>query len=427
MRRIVTWLLIVAVVVGLISAVGYKAMEWWKERSAPKYLTATVTRGRIETVVNSTGTVKPVRMVSVGAFTSGPIKEIYVDFNDEITDQDKLIALIDDKLQTAAVARDRAAVESQEAEKGRVEALLEQAQRKRDRAVKLQEKNPKYISADEMEQFVYTVKTLDAQKKLAEASIRQAKANLKNSEEQLGYTKILGPKEIDPKKGIKGRVIDRKVDPGQTVAASFQTPELFTIALEMDKHMHIYASVDEADIGLIRLAEGRKKLLKFTVDAYPGELFEGIIHAIRLNSTTTQNVVTYPVVIDAPNVEQKLKPGMTANITFQIDSKEDVLRVPIAALRYTPLLAQVRPEDRHYLETATNVQSATGAKRTAGEKADMAQSRQRRIVWVHDGPLLRAVPVTLGLMENQYAEVLQGEINEGQAVITGAEGAFTPK
>src|SRR5207244_7231919 len=130
----------------------------------------------------------------------------------------------------------------------------------------------------------------------------------------------------------------------------FQTPELFTIAPDMDKHMFVYASVDEADIGLIRSAQEHGRAVKFTVDAYPGDLFAGQVHQIRKNSTTTQNVVTYPVVIEAPNPDLKLFPGMTANITFQIEAREGVLRVPAAALRFVPLPAYVHPEDRHYVE-----------------------------------------------------------------------------
>src|SRR5262249_5009019 len=135
----------------------------------------------------------------------------------------------------------------------------------------------------------FTRLSLEAQRKLAEAMIAQAKANLKNSKQNLDYTKITSP--------VAGVVIDRKVDPGQTVAASFQTPELFTVAPEMDKRMHVFASVDEADIGLIRTAKKQKRQVTFTVDAYPHDLFTGFIYQVRKSSTTTQNVVTYPVVI----------------------------------------------------------------------------------------------------------------------------------
>jgi HlyD family secretion protein len=446
MRRLLNWLLILLGVSAIAAVIIYPTMAWWKERNAPKFLTAKVSRGRVETVVNSTGTIKPVRTVAVGAFTSGPIETVKVDFNSWITrtedgrlvidgkvQEEDAIALIDNKLQKAAVGRDQAAVDTQKAEQERVDALLEQAIRNHERAVKLQKTDPEYISATEMDQFFYAKKTLTAQLELAKASVRQAAANLQNSQEQLDYTKIKAPKEIDPAKRIKGIVTERKIDPGQTVAASFQTPELFTIALEMDKHVYLYASVDEADIGLIRAGKDRKPV-EFTVDAYPGELFKGTIFDIRLNSTTTQNVVTYPVVIDAPNQvvegpkpELKLKPGMTANITFQIDAKEDVLRLPVSALRFTPLPAHVHPDDQHYLESITAGQAGGGARRTASEKADMARSRHHRIVWIREGLLLRAVPVTLGLIEHRYAELLKGDLKDGDLVISGVEGAIAPK
>jgi HlyD family secretion protein len=177
--------------------------------------------------------------------------------------------------------------------------------------------------------------------------------------------------------------------------------------------------VDEADIGQIRSAQERDLAVKFTVDAYPGDLFEGKIHQIRKNSTTTQNVVTYPVVIEAPNPKLKLLPGMTANITFQIEAKDDVLRVPAAALRFVPLAAQVRPEDRHYVEIAPST-PGTDKKTEATSKADQARQRHQRIVWVKDGELLRAVPVTLGLIENQFAQLVAGDLEDGQEIVIGS-------
>lgn len=417
MKRWLKWLLILGIPAILI-AVAVPTAAWWQERSVPKFLTVEVSRGRVETAVNSTGTVKPVRTVSVGAFISGPVKEVKVDFNSVVKKGDEL-AIIDPDLLKAAVVRDRATLETQKADKARIEALLQQAVNNENRAIALQKVNRDYISDTEMDQFIFAKRALDAQLKLACASIKQADANLKNSKTNLNYTRILAPED--------GIVIDRKVDKGQTVAASFQTPELFIIAPEMDKHMFVFASVDEADIGMIAAAKSRKQAVKFTVDAYPGHLFDGLIDQIRMNSTTTQNVVTYPVIIDAPNIDQKLKPGMTANITFQIEAKEDVLRVPAVALRFTPLLAHVHPEDRHYLEALTAVQSVSSVKRSANEKASMAQGRQRRIVWIKDGPLLRAVPVTLGLIENQFAEVISGDLREGQAIVTGVEGALAPR
>jgi HlyD family secretion protein len=384
----------------------------------PKYLTAVVSRGPVETQVTSTGTVKPVLSVSVGAFTSGPIAKVFVDFN-SVVKKDQLLAIIDPKLFEAAVERDRAALESQQADLGRVKALLQQAKNNEQRARQLRAINKDYLSDTDLDQYYFTRLTYEAQIKLGEASIKQAEANLKNSEANLGYTKILAP--------VDGIIIERKVDPGQTVAASFQTPELFTIAPEMEKHMYVFASVDEADIGQIRAAQERGRTVKFTVDAYPGDLFEGKIAQIRKNSTTTQNVVTYPVVIEAPNPNLKLLPGMTANITFPIEAKENVLRVPAAALRFAPLPDQVRPEDRHYVEALPTGKIDSGSKRSASEKADLARKRQHRIVWIQEGQQLQAVPLTLGLIDNQFAEILNGDVSEGQAVVTGTEGLFGPR
>jgi HlyD family secretion protein len=462
MKRWLT-LLIVLVALGGLGALSIPTWAWLQERNAPQYLKVKLSRGRVETLVNSTGTIKPVRTVSVGAFTSGPIQEIYVDYNSPITEKDQVLALIDPKLLQATVDRDRAAVATMVAELERVKALLEQSQINEVRAGRLAAVNRDYISATEMDNFRFSTKTLIAQVDLARANVLQAEANLTNSEQNLTYTRILGPKEISPERrglfsrkrnAIKGKVIERKVDPGQTVAASFQTPELFTIALEMDQHMHLYASVDEADIGKIHIAKlrqdmdlreagastvglvgsplgqgpllaasahvARPSVVRFTVDAYPVEVFYGTIHDIRMNSTTTQNVVTYPVIIDAPNLHQKLMPGLTASITFQIEAKEDVLRIPASALRFTPLAAQVREEDRHYLEAIMTVPSGAAIKRSADEKANMALSRHKRVVWVQDNNLLlRAVPITLGLIENQFAEVVDGKLTEGQEIVTG--------
>jgi HlyD family secretion protein len=463
MRRWLWRLLILGIVVGIAAAVAVPVMGWWQQNSTPKYATAKVSRGRVETVVNSTGTVKPVRIVSVGAVTSGPIKEVLVDYNDPVhkkTDYGPatllalgaagavvnrpatLLALIDPQLaqaaldrDNAALKRDRAALQTQQAELARVEALYHQAQKNEDRAGKLVAINKDYLSETDKDQYYFARLTAWAQVNLsranvaqAEAGVAQSEANVTNSRTNLGYTKIYAPED--------GVVIERKVDSGQTVAASFTTPEMFTIALEMDRHMYVFASVDEADIGQIKTAmernkarpeKERKRLAKFTVDAYPGELFDGYIYEIRQNATTTQNVVTYPVVIDAPNPERKLMPSMTANISFEIEAKDDVLRVPVAALRFVPTPPQVRPEDRHYLENRPSGTPEAKATPSASEKAEQVRNRQHRVVWVQDGPLLRAVPVTLGLIENQFAELVDGELAEDDDVVTGTDKTFGPR
>jgi HlyD family secretion protein len=420
MRSLFWWLVVLGTLAGAAgSAVAFRdrLSSWAPWRSATKFRTAVVSRGRVETVVNSTGTIKPVRSVIVGAFVSGPIEKVFVDYNSVVKKGD-LLARIDPRLLTATVERDRATLATQKAELARIDALLQQSKNNEERARKLLAVNKDYLSDVEMDQYYYTRLSQEAQLNLAKASISQAEANLKNSVQNLEYTNIVSP--------VDGIVIECKVDPGQTVAASFQTPELFVVAPEMEKHMHVFASVDEADIGLIRGAQQKDLAVKFTVDAYPEELFEGKIYQIRKNSTTTQNVVTYPVVVVAPNPDLKLLPGMTANLSFQIEAKEDVLRVPTAALRFFPLPAQIHPEDRHYLEGVPSAEADGAARLSAGEKAAAARNRQKRLVWVREGDLLRAVPVTLGLSDNQQAELLEGNLSEGQAVVVGAESAFGP-
>jgi HlyD family secretion protein len=414
MRRLFKWVLLVGGIGGVVAASASPVRSWLAGRGQPKYATAAVSRGRVETVVNSTGTVKPVRSVTVGAFVSGPIAEIYVDYNSPVK-KDQLMARIDPQLPNAAVLRDRAALRTQRAELARVEALLQQARNNEERAIKLQKVNREYLSGTEMDQFHFQRLTLEAQKQLAEAQISQAEATLRNSEANLGYCDIKAP--------VDGIVIERKVDPGQTVAASFQTPELFIVAPDMEKSMHVYASVDEADIGLIRYAQELNRPVRFTVDAYPGDLFLGKIYQIRMNGTTNQNVVTYPVLIEAANPELKLMPGMTANISFEIDAKDDVLRIPAAALRFIPQPNQVREEDRPLLERRPADSQEQPLPLSASEKADQARRRRKRTVWVNDGEILRAVPVTLGLIDNQHAELLDGDLAEGAALVTGLETA----
>ena len=418
MKRLVKWLLILAVIGGGFMFIGGRFREWVAERSKPRYLTVAVSRGRVATVVTATGTIKPVLSVSVGAFTSGPIAAVNVDFN-AVVKKGQVLAVIDTKLLQAAVDRDQAGIESQRADVKRVDALLQQAKNNEKRARRLMAINKDYLAETDLDQFHFTRLSYEAQIKLGLASIKQAEANLKNSLANLGYAKIVSP--------VDGVVIERKVDPGQTVAASFQTPELFTIAPDMDKHMYVYASVDEADIGQIRAAQARGQVVQFTVDAYPGDLFTGKIHQVRNNSTTTQNVVTYPVVIEVPNPGMKLMPGMTANITFPIETRNDVLRVPAAALRFVPLPAHARPEDRHYAEPLPIVRATEGTKRTANEKAEQMRKRQHRIVWVKDGDLLRAVPVTLGLMDNQFSELVGGGLTADQEVVFGTESGAAPR
>ncbi|HLW64821.1 MAG TPA: efflux RND transporter periplasmic adaptor subunit [Gemmataceae bacterium] len=432
-----------AVVVLGGASVIIPARSQLQKMSQPRFRQDKVTRGDIIAVVNSTGTVNPVLSISVGSFVSGPIKEIHVNFNDKVK-KGQPLALIDPKLFQASVDRDQANVTSADAQLSaakaqlvtrdadveRVKALLEQAENDENRAISVRKENKSFVSDTEMDQFKFNRKSLKAQYDLAlasvvqakaaidqaDANLKSAKANLKFSEANLEYTKITAPED--------GRIINRKIDPGQTLAAQFNTPEMFIIGTEMESRMYITATVDEADIGMIRKAQTRNMPVHFTVDSYPDDLFQGKIKEVRMNSTSTQNVVTYPVVVETPNPDLKLFPGMTANLSFQVDDAKDGLRIPNAALRFYPQIGLVRPEDRKLLEGAQpdpkeNQDNAT-VKRSALETAETRQKRNKRHVWVVDGRFLKAVEVTTGISDHKYTQLVSGDLTDGQMLVTGA-------
>jgi len=414
------WLKLLAAVAVLV-AVGVAgfpyAAAYLKARNQPVYRLTKLIRGDIVLEVNSTGTVQPVRRVQVGSVVSGPIEELRVDYNSEVRKGD-LLARIDPRIYKASVARDEASCATAKAEVDRIKALLQQAVNDEERAKALRAENPDYISDTEMDHFKFSRLSLEAQQAVADAQVKQAKGALDTSQANLKYTEIVAP--------VDGIVIDRKIDEGQTLAATFQTPEMFVVAPEMDKRMHVFASVDEADVGLIREAQHRRQKVFFTVDAYPDALFEGKIFQVRVNPTTTQNVVTYTVVVESANPERKLLPGMTAKLSFQIEEHRQVLKIPNAALRFYPKPEQVRPEDRELLEgkeeeSAGNDDEAkpSDAQRSATERAKANRDRHRRHVWIVDGEFLRAVEVIVGLNDSRYTEVVSGQVEEGQEVVTG--------
>ena len=225
-------------------------------------------------------------------------------------------------------------------------------------------------------------------------------------------------------------MIDRKIDPGQTLAAQFQTPQLFVVAPKMREKMHVHALIDEADIGLIREAQKRGLSVEFTVDAYPDDLFQGTIEEIRYSSTTTQNVVTYPVLVAAANPDLKLLPGMTASLSFRVDERKQVLRIPNAALRFFPESQYVREADRKLLEGVggdrdKEKEKPSEQRISANERAEARRRRTKRHVWVEDGEFLKAVPVEVGLSDSRYTELLSGDVKEGQSLVTGAEAEVT--
>jgi HlyD family secretion protein len=432
---------------------------------------ADVTRGDVVSVVNSTGTVKPVMSVQIGAFVSGPIDpEIpLVNFNQEVKKGD-VLAKIDQRLYDADVSRDDAAiaaavagtdaakanVRSVEAavvaaqaalrtrlsEVERARALLNQAENDEGRAKLLATKNADFISNSEMDQVRFNRLQLSEQVNVALAGVEQARAAILQAEAAVAESKaslvrteaaviqaeanrmrsVLNRDYTIITSPVDGIVIDRKIEPGQTLAASFQTPELFVVAPNMREEMYVYASVDEADIGLIRDAQESGNVVEFTVDAY-SQLFVGTIKEVRFSSTTTQNVVTYPVVISVANPDLKLLPGMTANISFQIEEVKGEIKIPNSALRFYPSVEFVRQEDRELLEGAkladAQAEEDDGVELSAAEKTRNAENRDKRHVWVVEGELLKAVEVYIGISDSKFTILKSGELTEGMELVTG--------
>ena len=312
-----------AILVTLIVGTGIAAYGYYGLRTVefvPDVTTVTVTEGDIVDTVGATGALEAVTTVQVGSQVSGIIQELLVDFNSIVREGDVIMRL-DPSLFETQLAQARANLARAEAEVERLRVAVEDAETQLVRAEGLAARA--LISDTELDAARVAVRSAEAQLKSAEAQVTQARASLNQNEVNLEHTVIRAP--------IDGIVTSRLVDVGQTVAASFQAPELFVIAADLTK-MRVIANIDESDIGRIR----PDQRVTFTVDAYPAEEFEGSVTQIRLEPIVTQNVVTYATVIDAPNPELKLKPGMTATITLEIARRENVLRIPNAALRFRP-------------------------------------------------------------------------------------------
>ena len=366
------------------------------------YRTQPVTRGSISATVSATGSVNPVEMVDVGTQVSGTLKEIYVDYNSRVT-KGQLVATLDTDMLQSRVDEAKASLALAQARVTSARASAADADRTFKRNKELWSRN--LIARSELD--AAETKLSLARASLAEhnAQVVQAKASLKQAETSLGYARIVSP--------VDGVVIARKVDVGQTVAASLQTPTLFSIARDLTR-MQIEASVDEADIG--RIAEGQKAICRF--DAWPDTTFEGTVTQVRLKSTVVSNVVTYTVIIRVDNSELKLKPSMTANVTIVTEEKKDVLRVPAAALRFTP------PND--VLAALSAASGAEQEERGSGSIMGLPPMRRRNgnrsddedepVVWVVEGgKLVGSVPVgEQGISDRTWVEVSNTQLEEGQ-------------
>lgn len=367
------------VAVALVAAGIYYYYRGNTATAAPAIVTATVTRGDVVQTVDCTGTLQAVTTVQVGTQVSGTIKTLNADFNSRVR-RGQVVAELEPSLFQAQVEQARASLTRLEAELWRTQVQRDDAQRKLKRAQELS--NQQLIPATDLETAEMNAREAEASIRSAEAQITQAKASLNQSEVNLAHTIIRAP--------IDGIVISRNVDVGQTVAASMQAPTLFVIARDL-REMQVNASVAESDIGLIQAAQP----VTFRVDAYPGEVFSGRVAQVRLEPVVEQNVVSYVTTIDVPNLELKLKPGMTANVTIEIAKAPGVLRVPNAALR-------VRPSD--------DVLAALGHPAVPPSRAPG--------VWVSVAGRLEKVPVQAGITDGSHTAILSGALTEGALVVT---------
>jgi HlyD family secretion protein len=272
----------------------------------PKYRAVPADRGTVTATVTATGTLSAVKTVAVGSQVSGIISKLYVDFNSRVK-EGQLLAELDPTPFLEALDQQRANLLKAHSDLRLAEVNLSRQKKLRDLQL---------IAQSDYD-------TSQAQRDDAAAVVKQTEAALKQAETNLGYTKIKAP--------IDGVVVDRQYNVGQTVAASFQAPLIFSIAQDLTK-MQVLTNIDEADVGGIKVAQAAS----FSVDAYPDQTFKGVVSQIRLSTQTVQNVVTYPVMLDVPNLDGKLMPGMTANVVIPVDTRRDTLRVPNAALRFKP-------------------------------------------------------------------------------------------
>jgi HlyD family secretion protein len=394
---------IILAVLGL-TGIGFTAAALFGDDDALVYTQATVTRGEIESVVMTSGTLEAMNTVIVGSQLSGQIAAIYADFNQAV-EKDALIARIDPRTFEARVAQNRAEVQvaeatiaQRQAELSRAQVTLGQAERELARRQSLKERG--HLSDSELDADLTNVATNRAGVAIAmaavvnaEAALAQKQSALQQSELDLERTEIRAP--------IAGTIVNRTVQQGQTVAASLQAPELFQIAEDL-RYMKVEASVDEADIGRIR--EGMT--CRFTVDAHPDRVFQGKVTQVRVAPDRLLNVVTYRVIIETDNRDRTLLPGMTANVEVILGTRADVLRVPSAALRFVPQDPGAIP-----------VVATPGAAVADGSVAD--EPTRGAVVWMLDGRHPTARAVVIGLSDDSSTEVLQG-LTEGDQVIVRA-------
>lgn len=353
------------------------------KKTPPTYKTAKVERGSIVATVSATGTLNAVTTVQVGTQVSGTIQKLFVDYNSQVK-KGQIIAQIDPAIFTSQVQQSQGNLQSAQANLAKLKAAANDAARTLKRNRQLLDEG--IVSQGDFDTAETNYQEAAAAIRAAEGTLLQTRGASRQAQTNLHYATIRSP--------VDGVVVSRNVDVGQTVAASFQTPTLFTIAQDLTK-MQINTSVDEADIGKVKVGQPAF----FTVDAYPEIQFKGVVSQVRIAPIITQNVVTYDVVIIVENRDMKLKPGMTANVSIEVMRKDDVLVIPSAALRFKPV--------------------ATGEEtkqRTSGGKSASGRSLLRKVFVLKDGKPV-PVPVQTGITDDSHVEIAAGDLHPGQEVV----------
>jgi HlyD family secretion protein len=437
-KRLIKRILVAAVVLGLVAL----AVTWYFKRGNAQtatFRTDQVTRGDLLVSIRATGTVEPEEVINVGAQVAGQILYFGKDANGKTVDYgspveaETLLAKIDDSLYAAEEAQAQAQVQSAHAALQRAEADLEQLKSKLNQAERDWQRAQKLGPSEALAQSTYdayrsaydtamaNVAVGRAAILQAKASVAQAEAVLRRAQRNLGYCTIKSP--------VKGVIVDRRVNIGQTVVASLNAPSLFLIAKDL-KRMQVWVAVNEADIGKIHPGLP----VTFTVDAFPGETFRGEVGKVRLNASMTQNVVTYTVEIVTDNSSGRLLPYLTANVQFELDRRSNVLTVPNAALRWRPTSEQVSPGFREAFE---KLNARKGRPEDGSSSPSKSAGPNRAALWAPDGNYVKPIRVQAGMTDGAFTEV-QGEgLTEGMQIVTGvqsqtnkedvATNPFTPK
>jgi HlyD family secretion protein len=416
-----------AVVLAGIVLIGV-TVAWYRnlnEDDAVAYQTALLTRGDVVQTISATGTVEPEEVIDVGAQVAGQIVSFGKDVDGHAVDygshvaEGTVLARIDDSLYTAEEASAEAQVQAAQAGLQRAEADLKQYKAKLNQADRDWQRAKKLgtseaLSKSSYDAYLSAYESAKANVGVGRAAILQAKAGLvqaravlRRAQRNLGYCTIKSP--------VNGVIIDRRVNIGQTVVSSLNAPSLFLIAKDLTR-MQVWVAVNEADIGKIHPGQA----VTFTVDAFPGETFRGTVGKVRLNASMTQNVVIYTVEVITENKEGRLLPYLSANVQFELRHLDNVLRVPEAALRWTPPADQIAPQYRNDAQQADDaVQGAGRENRSPAASEATADPRRLRTLWTPDGAYVRPISVRVGISDGTVAAVSGDDLADGMPVVTG--------